>query len=291
MKYSPFPIVGLLMVVGSGAAHATDISGTISSTLTIFEDSQLAGDVTCTVSGASCIVFGASDIKLHLNGHTVTGNGVRGSCPSGVVRGEDGINTDFKDHVSIEGPGLIRRFREMGIVVVGNDSEVKDVVVASSCRDGISVFGSHNKVEESTVIRASLGGGFFAGIVCAGGGGHRIRRNEVVGAGPATLIGSGPAVLSGGGTGIFIASNDNLIEKNDISGNPGAGIFVSTPSVGAVTGNVIRRNRALGNVIFDDIFDGNASGSNTYKGNLCEVSRIGSPPVSICASSAESVRN
>jgi hypothetical protein len=35
------------LVFGGGTAHATDISGTISSTLTIFDDSQLVGDVTC----------------------------------------------------------------------------------------------------------------------------------------------------------------------------------------------------------------------------------------------------
>src|SRR5712691_8151245 len=66
MKRSPFPMVVLLMLLGSGAAHATDISGTISSTLTIFEDSQLAGDVSCTMVGTPCVVFGAPDIVLSL---------------------------------------------------------------------------------------------------------------------------------------------------------------------------------------------------------------------------------
>jgi hypothetical protein len=36
--------------------------------LTITENSQLVGDVTCTVTGAPCITFGAPGIALKLNG-------------------------------------------------------------------------------------------------------------------------------------------------------------------------------------------------------------------------------
>jgi hypothetical protein len=39
----------------TGSAYATDISGSISTTLTITDDSKLVGDVTCTVSGLPCI--------------------------------------------------------------------------------------------------------------------------------------------------------------------------------------------------------------------------------------------
>src|SRR6266404_5884015 len=39
----------LALFVCAERAQATDISGTISSTLTIFDDSQLVGDVSCTV--------------------------------------------------------------------------------------------------------------------------------------------------------------------------------------------------------------------------------------------------
>ncbi len=46
--------LGALIVLG-GSAHATDVGGTISATLTITEDSQLVDDVTCTVAGLPCI--------------------------------------------------------------------------------------------------------------------------------------------------------------------------------------------------------------------------------------------
>src|ERR1700687_6401042 len=61
-----------LFVCGA-RAQATDISGTISSTLTIFDDSELVGDVTCAVVGAPCISFGAPHLTLDLNGFTITG--------------------------------------------------------------------------------------------------------------------------------------------------------------------------------------------------------------------------
>jgi len=64
--------LGALFVCAS-SAHAGDIGGTISSTLTITEDSQLVDDVTCTVTGAPCIAIGAPKVTLELNGFTITG--------------------------------------------------------------------------------------------------------------------------------------------------------------------------------------------------------------------------
>jgi hypothetical protein len=54
----------LVLFVGAGIAQAEDISGPIAVTKTIFEDSQLVGDVTCTMTDGPCIDFGASHITL-----------------------------------------------------------------------------------------------------------------------------------------------------------------------------------------------------------------------------------
>src|SRR5678815_6025845 len=61
------------LVLHAGVAQAKDIGGVISATLTITEDSQLVDDVTCTVTGAACIAFGAAGVTLDLNGFTMTG--------------------------------------------------------------------------------------------------------------------------------------------------------------------------------------------------------------------------
>src|SRR5260370_7876213 len=73
------------LVVCAGSAHATDIGGTISATVTITEDSQLLDDVTCTVTGAPCFAIGAPNVTLDLNGFTITGHpelqGASGTSP------------------------------------------------------------------------------------------------------------------------------------------------------------------------------------------------------------------
>src|SRR6267143_1185345 len=50
-----------LFVCGS-RVQATDISGTISTTLTIFDDSELVGDVTCTVRDAPSLPMAAPQL-------------------------------------------------------------------------------------------------------------------------------------------------------------------------------------------------------------------------------------
>lgn len=79
-------LVPLALFVCAERAQATDISGTITSTLTISDDSELVGDVTCNVpitaadanGVASCIAFGLSAAarsfptqtwSAHTNGH------------------------------------------------------------------------------------------------------------------------------------------------------------------------------------------------------------------------------
>jgi len=66
-------LVGAALLLSTSAATAEDISGLITSTRTIREDSRLVGEVTCTVTGAPCIQFGSPHIELRLNGFTMTG--------------------------------------------------------------------------------------------------------------------------------------------------------------------------------------------------------------------------
>ncbi|MGH6822583.1 MAG: right-handed parallel beta-helix repeat-containing protein [Methylocella sp.] len=267
---------------GTGLAQATTIPATISSTLTVSTDSHLTSNVSCTVTGAPCIKFGAPGIKLNLNGFIITGNGGRNTCTLNFT--DTGIDTNLQNNVFIQGPGLVRRFNFVDIVVSGNNSSVEGVAITSSCLEGIRVFGSRNEVEGNSISRAgldnSLVGHFAAGIfVAAPGGNNRILNNEVVGAG------TYPIISGQGGFGIFVGepgspSKNNLIQGNNASGNPGSGIFISLGSVG----NKVRHNQALGAGSPDhDIFDANALPANDYDNNLCEVSLIGpSPGQDIC---------
>jgi hypothetical protein len=252
-----FAALSGMLFLGTGVAQATTIPPTISTTLTITTDSQLNGNVACTVTSAPCIKFGANGIKLKLNGFIITGNGGRNTCALNF--GETGIDTNLKNNVFIQGPGLVRRFNGIGIVVSGDHSSVEGVAITSVCIEGIRVLGSQNEVEGNSISRASLSSGsFFAGIFLSAPGGHNnILNNEVVGA-------------SNFGEGIFVGepgapSNNNLIQANDASGDTGPGIFISGPagSTPGSTGNTVRNNQALGNG-GGDISDANALPANDY---------------------------
>ena len=74
---------------------------------------------------------------------------------------------------------------------------------------------------------------------------NRVRLNTFYGNGSATSKDSPSATNSNNyGLGLFGASQNNLIEKNEIGGNIN-GLYLG--GGGKVTGNIIRRNVILGN--------------------------------------------
>ncbi len=153
----------------AGRAEATDISGPISSTLTIFEDSQLVGDVTCTVANAACIKLGAPGIKLRLNGFTVTG---RANPPTNCTNTtdffpEDGIAAVAQDHVAVLGPGLVQKFGRHGIFLARSAKvKVKGVTSSHNCFSGILVSGvTDSDIEENVSVRNAIAS---AGFACGG---------------------------------------------------------------------------------------------------------------------------
>jgi len=270
-----FVCFSLLLWVG--VAHATDISGAISSTLVITADSKLVGNVTCTVSGAPCIQFGAPDIELELNGFIMTGqaNANFGCNALGPTLGESGIDTNGQSNLSVEGPGLVRRFRDHGINVSEDSTNVtvRGVTLSTNCHNGIQVSGSNSEIAENSAVRNSS----IATLPCGGievkGSSNHIQRNEVSGNG---LFFPAPSFFNDFGIGVF--GNNNLIEENSITGNTPHGMRLFP----GATGNTVRRNMALGNnpiqVSIDhsfgvvDFSDANAAGANTFEDNLCERS-------------------
>jgi parallel beta-helix repeat protein len=149
-------------------AKATDITGTISTTLTILKDSQLVGDVTCMVADAPCIAFGAPSIKLRLNGFTITG---RADPPAGCiststynVQPEDGIAVVAQHDVAILGPGLVQKFGRHGIRLLGSTkARVKGVTASDNCFSGIILTGTTDSdIEKNVSVRNAIGSNGFA---------------------------------------------------------------------------------------------------------------------------------
>ena len=156
MQFPTF--LGALIVWASGV-QAADIGGTISSTLTITENSQLVDDVTCTVTGAACIAFGASGVTLDLNGFTMTGRADPATaCFGGAAVGTGGefaIFVNGFNNVTIRGPGLVQRFRAQGILMNNSSgSTIRDVTSSTNCASGFQLSnGSNNLLENNVSVR------------------------------------------------------------------------------------------------------------------------------------------
>jgi hypothetical protein len=112
--------------------------------MTISDDSKLVGDVTCTVTGAPCLDIVASNVTLDLNGFSVTGLGDQQTgCSGGSAPGaEHGVRVLGQTGVTIQGPGIVQRFRGQGIVINGSTgTTVTGVTTAINCASGIIVAG------------------------------------------------------------------------------------------------------------------------------------------------------
>jgi parallel beta-helix repeat protein len=242
-------VLPVLLVGNAGRADATDLYGTISSTVPITEDSQLVGDVTCAVplpaAGASpCIAFGADDIKLRLNGHTITGPA---EPPTGCSLPSDssfgvGVEAQGRTGVSIEGPGVIQKFERWGIfLLLSSNVTVRNVTVNRNCWSGMQTVGtSGSNFEQNIWVNNAAGsnGAPCGGICLANSNNNRMRKS--------TFFGNGSLDYATGnvdfGVGFEGSSSGNLVEGNDIGGNANGVEFFNTSS-----GNVVRHNIIVGN--------------------------------------------
>jgi len=148
-------VVAALFTAGAGTGRAAKISGVISATLTINEDSQLVGDVTCTVTGVPCLDIGVSNVTLDLNSYSITGQAdPQTGCAGGNnAAAEHGIRVLNQTGVTIRGPGIVQRFRNHGIIINGSSGGgVMGVTTSTNCQSGIFVAGPSNVLENNISI-------------------------------------------------------------------------------------------------------------------------------------------
>lgn len=143
-RWMPALVVGTVALAGSTSpAWAADrVSGTLTATFVIVEDTELSGDVQCDVANNTpCFSFGASGVELRLNGFTITGKGnaVTG-CGGTTAANEFGVTTNNMSRVRVRGPGLIQRFRADGIfVVASNDARIENLTLSTNCMSGVRI--------------------------------------------------------------------------------------------------------------------------------------------------------
>jgi len=150
-------LVAIAVAVTSTPARAEDISGVVVRTLILSEDTRLVGNITCQVTGASCIAFGAPNISLNLNGFSITGpNDATTGCAGTNVGTEAGVNTNAQSNVGIRGPGTVQRFRGDGILFNATiRGWVQGVTTSTNCMSGIRVGATSSQisVENNVAVR------------------------------------------------------------------------------------------------------------------------------------------
>jgi parallel beta-helix repeat protein len=154
-RFALFVLCVFSLLVFPLRLQATEISGTISSTLTIKEDSELVGDVTCTVVGAPCISFGSSGITLRLNGFTITGSAT--DCQAATAS-TFGIVVTGQHDVVILGPGLVQKFAVFGVALSSaNKIRVEGLTASDNCFSGIFLAGTTDSdIEKNVSVRNSI---------------------------------------------------------------------------------------------------------------------------------------
>lgn len=169
----PITTIGLVLAVvvtASVASLAEDrVSGLITRTYVIVEDTELTGDVTGDVTGAPCFSFGAPGVELRLNGYSITGKADPvTACGGTVTASEFGITTAGRANVSIQGPGLVQRFRNTGVLVAASTgTRVQGITASTNCASGILVQAtSFDTVIEGNV--AVRNGASAPGFACGG---------------------------------------------------------------------------------------------------------------------------
>jgi hypothetical protein len=127
---------------GSAPSAADSVSGLLTRTYVIVENTDLTGDVTCDVTGAACFSFGAPGVELRLNGFAITGKAdpVTACAGAALTANEGGILTNNQNGVTVRGPGLVQRFRQHGVWVAGSqDVRVENLTASTNCGSGVFI--------------------------------------------------------------------------------------------------------------------------------------------------------
>lgn len=261
--------IGALLLCAA-TIHAAEISGTITSTMVLTDDSWLVGDVTCRVVGGPCIRVGASNITLWLNGFNLTG---QADPPLGcAVSNETGIDITGQRRIEIFGPGSVQRHRGHGIFLGPGTTRarLKDITLSTNCFTGLQFGGAHdNDIQDIVSVRNGNRGANCGGICITNSNNNRIRGTVTAGNGYAVTN------VTNFGIALLGTSRGNTIEKNTAVGNVHGILLQSGAVENIVFNNIVIGNPPIQVVLSVEGFPGfdirnfSPEGANTFVGNLC----------------------
>ena len=257
----------------------------------------LAADLDCSGTLASGLTISASNVTLHLAGHTLSS----ADCDHTKNITGIAINSGITG-VQVEG-GTVKGFND-GISLYSANSRVSSMTITNACIFGIAVSGTNNQVDTSVVTLSGLDG---IGIGAATG--TKILSNDISGN---TRVGvdisnfsanslvqnniinhngliageqGGVAIFNGTGNvisnntvnnnfnGIEVESAGNVISNNRVAGSVSTGIFV----VGVGVPATVQMNKVLGSGVVDLSDDSAtcAGGADIWKGNTFQTDLAG----------------
>lgn len=239
-------------------------------------DYHLASDLgPCEGPG---VVVTASDVRLDLGGHTLTGVSTAAGCavpqigvevkdPATHVQVAGGTVTGFESGVSLTSSSRGRALRVLdncgfGVIVAGASARVDTSVVTGSV-DGIALCNAADALVTANDVFANSRYGVL--ISCGQGAddGNRIEGN--------ILRENGLPVGDGGGVGVFSGAA-HVIAGNHVHGNF-VGVYLQTAEKTTVTDNVAYRN-----VSADLVDDAASCGSDVWTSNLFETDFVAGTP-------------
>jgi nitrous oxidase accessory protein NosD len=97
---------------------------------------------------------GAPGITLNLSGFTITGSGDPSTgCQGAANNAEGGILVNNQTDVTIQGPGLVQRFRGDGVFLT-NTSRIRvvNVTASTNCASGVRLNAVSDSHFESNVL-------------------------------------------------------------------------------------------------------------------------------------------
>jgi parallel beta-helix repeat protein len=290
--------IPLFLIAHATIATAEDISGTIAVTKVIVEDSQLVGNVTCTMTTTPCIQFGAPNITLRLRGFTITGpanpddtttcQATSGLPPSDGI--SNGLNAgNSQAGARIIGPGMVQKFKRHGILIVGaagvsTNVTVKDITSHHNCFSGLLTNAMTDSVIEGVVsVRnaANSGAAPCGGNCLVNSNSNHIQNNMFGGNGSVcadALCAAPPTIASNNdfGMGLIGTSSGNVIEHNTITGNTNGILIQAGASTNTIRDNISAGNpasltsRTYGAIGFDIKDEAAANGGrNIFERNWC----------------------
>jgi len=246
------------LVTGSvPAAKVQDFCGA-----TIVNNLELDQDLTCPGDG---LTVGTDNIRINLNGHTITGSG---SGAGLVVTGRTGISiqggtiTNFatgvrvntstdvviKDNAFVGNPeGIDFQAGSIGNTVKDNRfqaSSIRGIMLRATSRD--------NQIKDNTFTDNRVG------ILVFAGDDNIVKANVISG-----------SSLAGIRFNVF--ANGNLLKENTVMSSAVGIEFIVTPT-GSATGNDLRENRIWSNDCgLKGPTAGNTLKENSFRGNITDT--------------------